>query len=146
MQISIMNDDFLLFLLQTIRDNEPLEFHDLLTKLREEHTYFDLPQPHYQSSLYYLEDNKCILRYIDTENRHKGYIINPDKNCIDSYLRRREERLPAEKPANQLNKQHKKITAITIIKSCWEIISKNPLISTIVATIIAGLILKHFGI
>lgn len=56
------------------------------------------------------------------------------------------EDLPAEKPIIQPNNEQKKITPITILKSCWDIISKNPLISAILALIIGSIILKHYHI
>jgi hypothetical protein len=52
--------------------------------------------------------------------------------------------LPARNPINQVNKQHKKMPAITIVKSCWELITKNPLISSTIAAIIAYIFLKRF--
>ena len=53
---------------------------------------------------------------------------------------------PAEKPIFQESKEHKKITAKRIIIWLWDMVSKNPLISTLVATIIASLILKYYHV
>ena len=53
-----MTQDFLLFILQTIKNNEPLGWHGLLDELKKEDKYFDLTRGYYQQSLYHLEDNK----------------------------------------------------------------------------------------
>ena len=71
-----------------------------------------------------------------------GYILNPNKDCIGFYLRKRAERLAAENPQNQPNKVDKKITDRTIIKSLWDVINRNLILSGIVALVIGTLILK----
>jgi len=53
-----------------------------------------------------------------------------------------EERLPAENPNTHPSTPHTKRTTATFGNSLWEIISKNPLISGIIALVVGTLLLK----
>jgi hypothetical protein len=53
---------------------------------------------------------------------------------------------PAVNPINQPISAQKNITAITIIVWLWEVCSKNPLISAIIAMVVGTLILKYYEV
>jgi len=61
------------------------------------------------------------------------------QDTIDQSL---EERLPAEKSNAQSIRPHTKSTMATFGKLLWEIISKNPLISGIIALVVGTFLLK----
>ncbi|MBR2649106.1 MAG: hypothetical protein IKD55_09720 [Sediminibacterium sp.] len=87
-----------------------------------------------------------IYNEIWEKYRIAGCDLESIKTVFVQDLLREVERLPAEKPQYQPNKIHPTITISKMIVFCWNIISKNPLISTVIGGIIATLILKHYKI
>jgi hypothetical protein len=83
--------------------------------------------------------------YIDASN-NKGMIFQGSTIGSGNTIQSLQEERPAENPINQVSKEHRKITPITIMKSLLDIATKNPLISAIIAMVIGTIILKYYHI
>jgi hypothetical protein len=141
-----MNEDLAISILEIITKGESFGFMPIFNEVRKLPEFFDLTQPDFTITWNKLKEIDCLLRHDQGRDNVK---LNPDKDCLKIYHKRREERLAALKPAthpiNDPIKPHK-----NIMKSIWNLVTTNPLISGtlagIIALLIGSMILKHYHI